>query len=99
MYCSIVKLAEQCPDITLSVKAGELMEAVNYCVSKTRSDLEQIIQDEAQEKYLSIEKTAELLDVDRSSIWRWTKAGILKPVVLGGKRRFRLSDINKLLEA
>ena len=98
MYSNIVKLAEQCPGIMLTISAGELIEAVDYCVGKTRSSLEQIIQDEAQEKYLSIEKASELLDVDKSTLWRWSKSDYLKPITLGGKRRYRMSDVKRILE-
>ena len=99
MDAKIIEMAKTFPNLTVSIGLSDLIEGIEFSVSHTRSSLEQMIQDEAQEKYLSIEGAAKLLDVDRSSIYRWTKAGILKPVVLGGKRRFRLSDINKLLEA
>ena len=96
-YSNIAELAQTCPNLTVSVKLGELIEAVEYCVNNTRSSLEKIIQDEAQEKYLSIEKACELLEITKSTAWRWNKSDYLKPILLGGKRRYRLSDINKIL--
>jgi len=98
MYSSVVKLAEQCPNITLSIKAGELIEAIDYCVAKTRKDLEQQIQDANAETYPSVTKTAEILDVDKSTLWRWHKQGYLKSIEVGGKRRYRMSDIKKILK-
>jgi excisionase family DNA binding protein len=97
-YNNIAELAKTCPELTINVKLGELIEAVEHCVNSTRTNLEQIIQDEAQEKYLSIEKTAELLEVDKSTLWRWDKSNYLKPIALGGKRRYRMSDVKKILE-
>lgn len=31
--------------------------------------------------------------VDKSTIYRWRKAGILKPIIIGGKRYYRDSDL------
>ena len=95
---NILQLLKENPNITISISLGELMEANAFLVSETRKSLEQIIQDEAQEKYLSIEKTAELLDVNKTTLWRWNKSGYLKNIEIGGKRRYPLSSINKILK-
>ena len=99
MYSNVVKLAEQCPDITLSVKAGELLEMVNYCVQTTRKELEQQINDAAAETYPSRQKVAEMLDVDLSTLHRWAKSGYLIPLEVGGKRRYRMSDVKRILNS
>ena len=31
--------------------------------------------------------------VDRSTLWRWCKAGILKPIHIGGKTYYKDSDL------
>jgi len=99
MYSNVVKLAEQCPNITLSVKAGELLEMVNYCVQTTRKELEQQINDAAAETYPSRQKVAEMLDVDLSTLHRWAKSGYLVPLEVGGKRRYKMSDVKRILES
>ncbi len=33
--------------------------------------------------------------VDKSTIYRWRKAGILKPLIIGGKRYYRDSDLSQ----
>ena len=35
--------------------------------------------------------------IDASTLWRWRKRGYLVPVSIGGKRRYRLSEIKKIL--
>jgi len=40
---------------------------------------------------------AEMLDVDKSTLWRWAKIGYLVPINVGGKRRYRMSDVNRIL--
>ena len=98
MNSNFVELAKQCPDVTISLKAGELIEAVNYCVNKTRKELELLITDANTETYPSRQKVAEMLDVDLSTLHRWSKQGYLVPIEVGGKRRYKKSDIDKILQ-
>ena len=95
---NVIELAKQYPYLTISVTASDLIEVVDYCVQTTRKELEQIIQDSATETYLSPKKAAELLEVNTSTLWRWQKQSYLKPIELGGKRRYRKSDIDKILK-
>ena len=98
MYSNVIELAKQCPDITISLKAGELIEAIDYCVLTTRKELEQLITDANTETYPSPDQVAKILDVDKSTLWRWRKQGYLIPIEVGGKRRYRMSDVKKILE-
>lgn len=95
---NIIKLVQEYPNVTLSVTGGELIEAVNYCVQATRKELEQQITDANTETYPSRQKVAEIFDVDLSTLHRWAKSGYLVPVSIGGKRRYRMSDVKKILE-
>ena len=50
------------------------------------------------DKLYSISKTAEILDVTPKTLRIWDKEGKLKPVLTkGGHRRYKESDINKIL--
>jgi len=97
MNTNVIELARQCPDVTISLKAGELIEAIDYCVNRTRTDLEQLITDANTETYPSPDQVAKILDVDKSTLWRWGKQGYLVPIEVGGKRRYKMSDIKKIL--
>lgn len=94
---NIYTLAKECGNLTLSIKAGELVEAIDYCINKTRRDLEQLIVDANTETYGSPDIVAKALDVDKSTLWRWRKQGYLVPIEVGGKRRYRMSDVKKIL--
>ena len=98
MNNSLIELAKQCPDVTISLKAGELVDAINFCVQLTRKTLEQQINDAAAETYPSRNKVAEILDVDLSTLHRWKKQSYLVPIEIGGKRRYRMSDVKRILE-
>jgi len=95
---NIIKLVQEHPNVTLSITGGELIEAVNYCVQTTRKQLEQQITDANTETYPSRQKAAEILEVDLSTLHRWAKSGYLVPIEIGGKRRYRMSDVKKILE-
>ena len=38
-----------------------------------------------------------LLGVDSSTLWRWAKNGYLVPVEYGGQRRYRVADVQRIL--
>lgn len=73
------------------------MEMIEYCIMTTRRELEQQITDANAETYPSPDQVAKILNVDKSTLWRWNKQGYLKPIEVGGKRRYRMSEINRIL--
>lgn len=97
MEANLIELAKACPEAIISVKVGDLIEANEALVAKTKEQLEQLITDNATETYPSRQKVAEILDVDLSTLHRWAKRGLLVPIEIGGKRRYRMSDVKKML--
>lgn len=97
MEANLIELAKACPEAIISVMVGDLIEANEALVAKTKEQLEQLITDNATETYPSRQKVAEILDVDLSTLHRWAKRGLLVPIEIGGKRRYRMSDVKKML--
>ena len=97
MEVNLLELAKACPDAIISIKVSDLLEANEELIQKTKEHLEQLVTDVHTETYPSREKVAELLDVDKSTLWRWAKRGILVPIEVGGKRRYRMSDVRRML--
>lgn len=97
MEANLIELAKVCPEAIISVKVGDLIEANEALVAKTKEQLEQLITDNATETYPSRQKVAEILDVDLSTLHRWAKRGLLVPIEIGGKRRYRMSDVRRML--
>lgn len=83
--------------LTIAVPFTELEKLVDDAIAKAKKELEESITEGKTEIYVPTEKVCEKLSVDRSTLWRWKKRGYLVPVEIGGKRRYRMSDINKLL--
>lgn len=80
--------------VNITINAGQLIEAIDYAVSKTKAEFEEKQQ---PEQYITRKQTAEILDIDLSTLWRYGKEGYLQAVEVGGKRKFRLSDIQRIL--
>jgi hypothetical protein len=82
--------------VNITINAGQLCEAIDYCVTKTKEAFEA---KQIPEEYVTRQRTAELLGVDLSTLWRWNRDGYLCTVKVGSKVLYRLSDINKILKA
>lgn len=95
---NLYDLLQDNSSLNVTINAGQLVEVIDYCVNKTRKDLEQQITDANTETYPSPDQVAKILDVDKSTLWRWKKQGYLIPIEIGGKRRYRMSDVKKILE-
>lgn len=54
--------------------------------------------DSDDDRLLSAGQVCELLDVSRSALRRWGKSGYLVSFKIGGRLRFRMSDIRKIIE-
>ena len=98
MTQTLIDAAKQCPEMIVSIKVGDLVEANNLLLEQARARLEQKIADASAETYLSKDKVCEMLDVSVTTLWRWEKVGYLVPLNFGGQKRYRKSDIDKILE-
>jgi transcriptional regulator with PAS, ATPase and Fis domain len=95
---NLYDLLQDNASLNVTVNAGQLIEVIDYCVNKTRKELEQQITDANTETYPSAAQVAKILDVDKSTLWRWRKQNYLVPIEIGGKRRYRMSDVKRILE-
>lgn len=98
MNINLISFLNDHPDLTVSIKLGDLVEANRLLIAETKRELEQQIIDANTETYPSREKVMEILDVTASTLWRWQKQNYLVPINVGGKRRYLMSDIKKILE-
>jgi len=98
MSTDLITIAKQCPDLVVSIKLGDLVEANTLLIAEVKQQLEQTITDQNAETYPSREKVMEMLDVSQATMWRWQKSGYLVPINVGGKRRYRMSDVKRILE-
>lgn len=83
-------------NVSITISASDLLEVINYTVSTTRKELEQVIIDKKSENYLTRQQAAEMLGVSLVSLYRWSKRGYLVPLEVGGKRIYLKSDIDRV---
>ena len=84
--------------MNVTVKVEDLMKANRELVAETVKALEQKLTDANTETYPSADKVAEMLDVSRPTLWRWEKIGYLVPIRVGGKVRYKMSDVKRIIE-
>lgn len=91
------ELVNQYPDVNITIKAGELKEWAEYIVRLTRQELEEQATNVKNETYLSRGEVAEMLRVDKTTLWRWNRDNYLTHIEVGGKRVYRMSDVKLIL--
>jgi hypothetical protein len=84
-------------NIALTIYLQDLIEFHREVIDDTKRKLEQEIIENKSERYIDRKRARELLDVDDTTLWRWNKRGYLKCIKVGGKIRYAMSDIQKLL--
>ena len=94
----IQQLAQCAPAINLTITASDLKDFAALLIAETKAELEQSISDSKAETYLSSEKVMEMMEISKTTLWRWKQRGYLVPVRIGGNDRYRLSDIQKIVE-
>ncbi len=95
---NIQELAQCAPAINLTITASDLKDFAALLIAETKAELEQSISDSKAETYLSSEKVMEMMEISKTTLWRWKQRGYLVPVRIGGNDRYRLSDIQKIVE-
>jgi transposase-like protein len=83
--------------VSLTIGANDLRTFAQTVAAQTRQEIEQQIAEDRMESYVSPKRAAEIFDIDPSTLHRWKMRGYLVPVAVGGKRRYRMSDINDIL--
>ena len=85
---------ELAPNLNIIAKASDLQEFAELCFSKGRNEKPAQI---TQEEYLTPAQMAEALQVSLVTLWSWDKKGITRPLRIGTAKRYRRSDLEKIL--
>lgn len=94
MLPSLYRLIESALELdhTLSLEDKETILACCRSPAKYRE------RQDSGKRLLRISQVIEMLSTSRASLWRLCKAGKLHPVLIGDSRRYRLSEIEALIE-
>lgn len=97
----LIALLQRVPSATVTLQLSDLNTFSRRLIAETRNEYEKEITDRItarKETYLTAEVVKETVKVSDSTLWRWAKAGMLVPVMVGGQKRYRQSDIDRLVE-
>ena len=95
---SINELIKSGANVTLAVSVSDLREWHREVIANTRKELEDAVISDKSETYPTAKQVSEILGVDLSTLWRWEKRGYLVPANVGGKRRYKMSEVKQILE-
>ena len=102
MEVDIIELATHCPDVTISVKASDMLafgRAITEDLLTSLRKAEHGSDSNDGDTLMTREEAMQKLRISSATIWRWKKCGYLVPVRVGSMDRYRLSDIKDILEA
>lgn len=84
-------------EVMVVLKAQDLREVVAGMVREERMRIDQALERKNEKATMGKQEAAAALGVQRSTLWRWEKQGLLVPVRIGAKVLYRASDIQDLL--
>lgn len=98
----IYELVKRCPDATIQIRAGDLSFFCRKLLADARLEFERQQAEASSEKaetYLDAETVLKKLGISTSTLYRLGKAQVIRTYRMGGRRKYRLSDIEKLIHA
>lgn len=85
-------------NVSITVTANDLIQYSKHLIQATKEELENTISIKNEETYITPREACAQLRVDRSTLTRWAKSKYLVAIETGGKRLYKQSDINKILQ-
>ena len=86
-------------NISVNVSLDDLRKYSKELIQETKKELEEVVISEKAETYPSPKQVSEILNVDQTTLWRWAKRGYLIPIKIGGKNRYRMSEVKAMLNS
>ena len=107
MGIDVYTLASEYPDTVIQLKVSDLVEAARVFAKDLAIELTMEIEKEENESVvpnfpqslLTKREVMKLLGVGETTLWRWaTQYDYLRPVMIGGERRWKRKDIEAIME-
>lgn len=93
----LTSLLEESGNITIAVSLTDLRQFAVELIEATKHELEEMVISDKAETYPSPKQVCEILNVDASTLWRWNRRGYLCSAEVGGKRRYKMSEVKAIL--
>ena len=93
------EIIDQCPNVAITISAKELREFAVFLINETKTVvLAEAEKHQQSDELVDIETAKKMLSVSAMTLYRWDKTGYLRKVCIGGQKRYRKSDIVKIME-
>jgi hypothetical protein len=93
-----LKILKENPELArslrLEITGSDLLE---YSDEMVKRAVEAVNIKEAPEEYLTSEEMVKTLKISLVTLWSWDKKGLTKPLRIGNQKRYRRSDLEKIL--
>ena len=98
----LLELAKTCPQMSVTVRLADLLEAGEELARRIAEEVEAGVAARAAEvgdRLVPAREAVVMLgNPDRSTLWRWSqKYGYLTPVKIGARNYYKASDIEKII--
>ncbi len=101
MHISYDDLSEKYPGATLVFRVEKFDEFLQQLRKLVRDEFEReqkVLRCRDDESYYSFKHVAAMLDVSTRTLNRWQAQGYLVPVMIGGQRRYKKSDLERIIQ-
>jgi predicted DNA-binding transcriptional regulator AlpA len=95
---AIQDILEKRGSTLLLISAEDLKKTIKDTVSEARRILEAEVVNGKGEFLLTTNEVIARLSISRKTLYNWEKRKYLVPIEIGGKKRFKLSDVNTILK-
>lgn len=79
-------------NVSITLKLEDLQEILKEAVSS----LKPAPKDSTSEEFLSRKEVLNILKIDSSTLWSWEKTGYIKSYPFGGRKRYKLVDVEAI---
>lgn len=97
MKFDISELAENAQQINLSVTAQQLTDFAQYLITESKKHAQEEAQSLNGEIFISGQQVMEMMSISKSTLNRMKKLNYLVPIRFGGNDRYKLSDIQRII--
>ena len=96
----VIKEAKTGQIYNINPPAKEMSNVKLICpvCSKSHAPGKQEKPEPEPEEYLTPKEFADTLHISLVSLWSWDKKGLTKPLRIGNKKLYRMSDLEKILK-
>ena len=84
-------------NISVTITLEDLRTYSNELIQSTKKELEAEVMAQQNESYLTWVEACDFLKVKQTTLYRWANRGYLVPIQMGGKRMYRKSDLQRIL--